>query len=156
MCHVCGWLYYVWLKRACRLILVSGWNTFASFVMKQPVGTGGAIVDATCQWNILCLQIPITLHKEPELDPEGREVLKCGFKIGGGIDQDYRKSPQGYTDNVCLLHWHLWPVCVSYRTLYLCTSHNKNSFLQGWQEPQHCSVMAGGNWGRVISLVCVR
>jgi hypothetical protein len=36
------------------------------------------------------------------LDPEGREVLKCGFKIGGGIDQDYRKSPQGYTDNVCL------------------------------------------------------
>lgn len=26
--------------------------------------------------------------------------MKCGFKIGGGIDQDYRKSPQGYTDNV--------------------------------------------------------
>jgi hypothetical protein len=46
------------------------------------------------------LQIPITLHKEPGLDPEGREILKCGFKIGGGIDQDYRKSPQGYTDNV--------------------------------------------------------
>nr|CAD7460702.1 unnamed protein product [Timema tahoe] len=45
------------------------------------------------------LQIPITLQKEPGLDPEGREVLKCGFKIGGGIDQDYRKSPQGYTDN---------------------------------------------------------
>ncbi|CAG2057436.1 unnamed protein product [Timema podura] len=43
--------------------------------------------------------IPITLQKEPGLDPEGREVLKCGFKIGGGIDQDYRKSPQGYTDN---------------------------------------------------------
>jgi hypothetical protein len=49
------------------------------------------------------LQIPITLHKEPGLDPEGREVLKCGFKIGGGIDQDYRKSPQGYTDNVSLM-----------------------------------------------------
>lgn len=27
-------------------------------------------------------------------------MLKCGFKIGGGIDQDFRKSPQGYTDNV--------------------------------------------------------
>lgn len=26
--------------------------------------------------------------------------MKCGFKIGGGIDQDFRKSPQGYTDNV--------------------------------------------------------
>lgn len=45
-------------------------------------------------------QIPITLHKESGLDCEGREVLKCGFKIGGGIDQDFRKSPQGYTDNV--------------------------------------------------------
>lgn len=28
--------------------------------------------------------------------------MKCGFKIGGGIDQDYRKSPQGYTDNVSM------------------------------------------------------
>nr|XP_014282917.1 uncharacterized protein C45G9.7 isoform X2 [Halyomorpha halys] len=46
-----------------------------------------------------CLSIPITLHKEPGVDHEGREVLKCGFKIGGGIDQDYKKSPQGYTDN---------------------------------------------------------
>ena len=35
---------------------------------------------------IECLSIPITLHKEEN---------KCGFKIGGGIDQDYRKSPQG-------------------------------------------------------------
>lgn len=39
---------------------------------------------------IECLSIPITLHKERD---------KCGFKIGGGIDQDYRKSPQGYEDN---------------------------------------------------------
>ena len=29
--------------------------------------------------------------------------MKCGFKIGGGIDQDFRKSPQGYTDNVSTL-----------------------------------------------------
>lgn len=26
--------------------------------------------------------------------------MKCGFKIGGGIDQDFKRSPQGYTDNV--------------------------------------------------------
>lgn len=48
----------------------------------------------------LKLQIPITLTKESAIDPDGRELLKCGFKIGGGIDQDFRKSPQGYTDNV--------------------------------------------------------
>lgn len=45
-------------------------------------------------------QIPITLTKESAIDTDGRELLKCGFKIGGGIDQDFRKSPQGYTDNV--------------------------------------------------------
>lgn len=48
---------------------------------------------------MVLLQIPITLHKEVDCS-EGREVLKCGFKIGGGIDQDYKKSPQGYTDYV--------------------------------------------------------
>jgi len=48
---------------------------------------------------IECLSIPITLNKEPGLDANGEEVLKCGFKIGGGIDQDYLKSPQGYSDN---------------------------------------------------------
>lgn len=37
-----------------------------------------------------------------DYDTEGKEVLKCGFKIGGGIDQNYKKSPQGYTDNVSL------------------------------------------------------
>lgn len=35
-----------------------------------------------------------------EVNDNGEEVMKCGFKIGGGIDQDFRKSPQGYTDNV--------------------------------------------------------
>jgi hypothetical protein len=48
-------------------------------------------------------QIPITLHKESVLDHEGREVHRCGFKIGGGIDQDFRKSPQNYSDNVSYL-----------------------------------------------------
>ena len=37
--------------------------------------------------------------KETSRDANGHEVLKCGFKIGGGIDQDFRKSPQGFTDN---------------------------------------------------------
>lgn len=40
------------------------------------------------------------MTKESAIDTDGRELLKCGFKIGGGIDQDFRKSPQGYTDNV--------------------------------------------------------
>ncbi|ODN02092.1 hypothetical protein Ocin01_04583 [Orchesella cincta] len=46
-----------------------------------------------------CLSIPITLQKEPGMDSEGREVLRCGFKIGGGIDQDHTRSPYGYTDS---------------------------------------------------------
>jgi len=42
---------------------------------------------------ISCLSIPIVLHKEG--GPGLSELeMKCGFKIGGGIDQDYRKSPQ--------------------------------------------------------------
>ncbi|XP_076307571.1 tax1-binding protein 3 homolog [Tachypleus tridentatus] len=48
---------------------------------------------------IECLSIPIKLAKEASVDAEGRPVMKCGFKIGGGIDQDFHKSPQGYTDN---------------------------------------------------------
>jgi len=59
----------------------------------------------TCTATSSISQIPITLQKESGgVDHEGREVLKCGFKIGGGIDQDFRKSPQGYTDNVSSLH----------------------------------------------------
>lgn len=46
------------------------------------------------------MQIPVKLTKEISYDDEGREVLRCGFKIGGGIDQDFRQSPQGFTDNV--------------------------------------------------------
>ena len=32
------------------------------------------------------------MQHEPKLRLD--QILKCGFKIGGGIDQDYRKSPQ--------------------------------------------------------------
>ena len=45
-------------------------------------------------------QIPKTLSKESGVDANGSEILKCGFRIGGGIDQNYMKSPQGYSDNV--------------------------------------------------------
>ncbi|XP_017489380.1 PREDICTED: uncharacterized protein C45G9.7-like [Rhagoletis zephyria] len=48
---------------------------------------------------IACLSIPIKLYKEQVFDGEGREVLRCGFKIGGGIDQDFRQSPHNFTDN---------------------------------------------------------
>lgn len=37
--------------------------------------------------------------------------MRCGFKIGGGIDQDYHKSPQGYTDNVSYLRRDYY-ICV--------------------------------------------
>lgn len=40
----------------------------------------------------------------PERNENGEEVMKCGFRIGGGIDQDFRKSPQGYEDNVRVLN----------------------------------------------------
>lgn len=39
--------------------------------------------------------------------------MRCGFKIGGGIDQDYHKSPQGYTDNVSL-------TCVYHLVVHMC------------------------------------
>jgi hypothetical protein len=57
-------------------------------------------------------QIPIILHKEAEKDENGTMVYepdgkggkqvkyRCGFRIGGGIDQDYTKSPHGYKDTV--------------------------------------------------------
>ena len=46
---------------------------------------------------IECLSI--ILKKEKSFDTEGREMLLSGFKIGGGIDQDFMSSPQGYSDN---------------------------------------------------------
>ncbi|XP_065572153.1 tax1-binding protein 3 homolog [Artemia franciscana] len=48
---------------------------------------------------IECLSIPITVRKEGETSSDSALVMKCGFKIGGGIDQDYRKNPHGYSDN---------------------------------------------------------
>ncbi|GFN77049.1 tax1-binding protein 3 [Plakobranchus ocellatus] len=53
-----------------------------------------------------CFSIPIVLEKEQDLDqqgnpltdPGGKPRYRCGFKIGGGIDQDPSQSPQGYPD----------------------------------------------------------
>ncbi|CAH1772872.1 unnamed protein product [Owenia fusiformis] len=53
-----------------------------------------------------CYSIPLVLQKDPATDPdgntvfdrEGKQQFRCGFKIGGGIDQDPTKSPQGYPD----------------------------------------------------------
>ena len=57
---------------------------------------------------VCLLQMPIVLQKDPEQDEhgniitdlEGKPLFRCGFKIGGGIDQDPTKSPQGYPDKV--------------------------------------------------------
>jgi len=53
-------------------------------------------------------QIPIVLHKDldrddqgnPMIAPDGKQRYRCGFRIGGGIDQDNTKSPQRYPDKV--------------------------------------------------------
>ena len=53
-------------------------------------------------------QIPIVLYKDedkdergnPAVGPDGKPRYRCGFRIGGGIDQDNTKSPQGYPDKV--------------------------------------------------------
>lgn len=53
-------------------------------------------------------QIQIVLHKEYEYDDRGNTILdednkpklRCGFRIGGGIDQDNTLSAQGYPDKV--------------------------------------------------------
>ncbi|RUS78318.1 hypothetical protein EGW08_013922 [Elysia chlorotica] len=53
-----------------------------------------------------CFSIPIVLEKEVDIDPQGNPITdpdgkphyRCGFKIGGGIDQDPSQSPQGYPD----------------------------------------------------------
>ena len=58
------------------------------------------------------------LHKEfVHVNADGEEVYKCGFKIGGGIDLDYTKSPQGYTDNVSSYFacWFMELICKLFR-----------------------------------------
>ncbi|XP_041358245.1 tax1-binding protein 3 homolog [Gigantopelta aegis] len=62
-----------------------------------------------------CYSIPIVLEKEPDIDgqgnpvlePDGKQRFRCGFRIGGGIDQDPSQSPQGFPDKgVYVTHIH--------------------------------------------------
>ncbi|GMS88846.1 hypothetical protein PENTCL1PPCAC_11021, partial [Pristionchus entomophagus] len=47
-----------------------------------------------------CLSLAIELRKEEHIDSETREVvLRVGFKLGGGIDQDPARAPYQYPDN---------------------------------------------------------
>jgi len=45
-------------------------------------------------------------------DADGRLRYRCGFRIGGGIDQDPSVSPQGYPDKALhfavLQHFVIW------------------------------------------------
>lgn len=51
------------------------------------------------------------LHKDldrddqgnPMMGPDGKQRYRCGFRIGGGIDQDNTKSPQRYPDKVSFI-----------------------------------------------------
>ncbi|EFO28465.1 hypothetical protein LOAG_00009 [Loa loa] len=48
---------------------------------------------------IECLSIAVELHKEQFVDENGQEVLRVGFKIGGGIDQDPSRAHYPYPDS---------------------------------------------------------
>ena len=77
-------------------------------------------------WYYNCCQIPILLEKEPDLDqqgnpvfePDGKQRYRCGFRIGGGIDQDPSQSPQGYPDKVSTLELRCWSVWQSKLVFY--------------------------------------
>ncbi len=48
-----------------------------------------------------CLSHAIELRKEARQDPiSGETVMRVGFKVGGGIDQDPAKAPFNYPDTV--------------------------------------------------------
>uniref|UniRef100_A0A1I8EFQ0 PDZ domain-containing protein n=2 Tax=Wuchereria bancrofti TaxID=6293 RepID=A0A1I8EFQ0_WUCBA len=48
---------------------------------------------------IECLSIAVELHKEEFVDENGQQVLRVGFKIGGGIDQDPSRAHYPYPDS---------------------------------------------------------
>lgn len=75
----------------------------------------------------LILKILLVLEKEFEVDGMGNFVLgfdgkqkyKCGFCIGGGIDQDNIKSSQGYLDKVLYLRRSYLFYCILRCVLYV-------------------------------------
>ncbi|KRX54487.1 N-terminal kinase-like protein [Trichinella sp. T9] len=46
-----------------------------------------------------CVCIPVELVKHQSVDADGETQYRCGFRIGGGIDQDPAQSPAGYPDS---------------------------------------------------------
>lgn len=89
-----------------------------------------------------CTSIPITLVKQQVSTPDGVCLFKCGFRIGGGIDQDFRQSP-GFTDygvyitgtlkwfclslsNTRVLCWMLSHCCCCHVVDVLCTEITPN------------------------------
>jgi len=66
-----------------------------------------------CLVWVLLQQIPLVLHKEPDINERGQQMVdadgrlryRCGFRIGGGIDQDPTVSPQGYPDKVMYMYF---------------------------------------------------
>ncbi|KRY72819.1 N-terminal kinase-like protein, partial [Trichinella pseudospiralis] len=46
-----------------------------------------------------CVCIPVELVKQRSVDADGETQYRCGFRIGGGIDQDPAQSPAGYPDS---------------------------------------------------------
>lgn len=89
----------------------SGCNCFVSLYTIKPATAivHGRFIDHS-EFS-LNSQIPIELEKEQDLDNQGNPIrdqdgkpqYRCGFRIGGGIDQDPSKSPQGYPDKVTCL-----------------------------------------------------
>jgi hypothetical protein len=49
---------------------------------------------------ITCLCMALKIHKQQETDHFGNSIYKIGMSIGGGIDQDHKKSI--YDDNVSI------------------------------------------------------
>lgn len=73
------------------------------------------------------LKILLVFEKEFEVDGmgnfvsgfDGKQKYKCGFRIGGGIDQDNIKSSQGYLDKVLYLRRSYLFYCILRCVLYV-------------------------------------
>ena len=55
-------------------------------------------------------------------DADGRLRYRCGFRIGGGIDQDPSVSPQGYPDKVLQYTVDICSIMYSVLTCWLKTN----------------------------------
>lgn len=51
------------------------------------------------------------------MDESGQPLFRCGFRIGGGIDQDPTKSPHGYSDHVSQTSLLTLSMCVLFSSI---------------------------------------